>query len=88
MSTLASPGRTTPSTRGGGASASLPRVSTATRRRSRSARAAEIEALSPPDKLRLAADLLDAQRPEIAKSIVDKVGAELGAAMLLGRLGR
>lgn len=50
--------------------------------------AAEIEALSPPDKLRLAADLLEGRRPELAKSIIDTVAAELGAALLLARVGR
>ena len=50
--------------------------------------AAQIEALSPADKLRLAADLLEHQKPKLAKSIVDKVGAELGAAMLLAGVGR
>ena len=48
--------------------------------------AKQIEELSPPDKLRLAADLLERQRPELAKSIIDKVGTELGAALLLAKL--
>ena len=48
--------------------------------------AAEIEGLSPPEKLRLAAVLLEAKRQALAKSILDKVCAELGAALLLGVL--
>jgi hypothetical protein len=50
--------------------------------------AAEIEALSPADKLRLAADLLERQRPELAKTILDKVAVELGAALVLTKLRR
>lgn len=45
---------------------------------------AEIEALSPPDRLRLAAGLLEQKRPEMAamaKAIVDRVAIELGADM-------
>ena len=48
--------------------------------------AAEIEALSPPDKLRFAADLLEHRKPDLAKTIIDKVGVELGAALMLARM--
>lgn len=44
---------------------------------------AQISALSPPQKLRLAADLLDAKRPELAHAIIDRVAVELGAALML-----
>lgn len=49
--------------------------------------AEEIKALKPPEQLRLAADLLENRRPEIAYTIVDRVRAELGAALALGRRG-
>ena len=45
----------------------------------------QIEAMSPPDKLRFAAALLENKKPEIAKSIIDRVSAELGAALLFAR---
>ena len=45
--------------------------------------AAEIEALLPPDRLRLAAMLLEARKPFLAKTIIDRVGTELGAALLM-----
>jgi len=43
-----------------------------------------ISELSPPDKLRLAAELLEAQRPELALSVSQMVVRELGA-VLAGR---
>lgn len=44
----------------------------------------EIRGLSPADQLRLAADLLD-KRPDVAKTIIDRVAVALGAALLLGK---
>ena len=44
---------------------------------------AEIEALTPTDRLRLAADLLERQKPELAHAIAEKVVLELGAALAL-----
>lgn len=47
---------------------------------------AEIEALSPPDRLRLAAGLLEQRRPEMtrmAKTIIERVNDELGVELLL-----
>lgn len=44
---------------------------------------ARINALSPPDRLRLAAELLEHQRGEEAYKIASQVVAELGAAMAL-----
>jgi len=38
---------------------------------------AKIEALSPPDQLRLAASLLENQKPELAKAIIDRIAGEL-----------
>jgi len=43
-----------------------------------------ISELSPPDKLRLAAELLEAQRPELALFVSHMVVRELGA-VLAGR---
>lgn len=43
----------------------------------------EIKALSPPDKLRLAAGLLEQKRPELALRIARGVVEELGAALML-----
>ena len=43
----------------------------------------QIDALPPPDRLRLAAQLLEARRPEIAYAIIDRVKTELVAAMML-----
>lgn len=48
--------------------------------------AASIRDLSPPDKLRLAAGLLEATRAELAYQIADQVLLELGAALALARL--
>lgn len=49
--------------------------------------AEKIKALSPPEKLRLAADLLEHQKPEIAYSIIEHVKTELGAALAIRKLG-
>lgn len=49
--------------------------------------AEKVKALSPPDKLRLAADLLEHQKPEIAYSLIEHVKTELGAALALRKLG-
>jgi len=43
----------------------------------------EIENLSPPNKLRLAADLLENKRPELAHAIAERVVTELSAALAL-----
>jgi hypothetical protein len=45
--------------------------------------AKRIDALSPPDKLRLAAGMLEQRKAKLALSIIDKVSAELGTALLL-----
>jgi hypothetical protein len=49
---------------------------------------AEIDALSPPARLRLAADLLEARKPELAQAIAERVVLELGAALALRKLGK
>lgn len=43
----------------------------------------QIKALSPPDKLRLAAGLLEAQKAQTAYLIARQVTDELGAALAL-----
>jgi hypothetical protein len=48
--------------------------------------AREIEALSPPARLRLAADLLENSRADLAHNIAERVVLELGAALALQRL--
>ncbi len=45
--------------------------------------AAKVNALSPADRLRLAAELLEARRPQLAYDIVDRVKVELGAALAM-----
>lgn len=45
--------------------------------------AEEIERLSPPARLRLAADLLEAQRADLAYPILTTVTVELGAVLAL-----
>lgn len=48
----------------------------------------KIEAMTPADQLRLAAGLLEQRRADLTKlahTIVDRVGAELGAVLLLSR---
>lgn len=47
-----------------------------------------IEAMPPPEQLRLAALLLENQRADLAYSILDMVKTELGAALALRRGGR
>lgn len=42
--------------------------------------------LSPADQLRLAAELLEAKRPKLAKAIIDRVAVELGAALVLASM--
>lgn len=41
----------------------------------------KIENLSPPDKLRLAADLMDARRGDIAQPIIAQIAEGLAVAM-------
>jgi hypothetical protein len=48
--------------------------------------AEEIRALSPPDKLRLSADLMEAGRGDLAHPIAESVVTELGAALALRRM--
>jgi hypothetical protein len=48
--------------------------------------ASQIEALSPPDRLILAAGLLQQGRAEIAHTIVEQVALELGAALAMQRI--
>lgn len=47
--------------------------------------AAEIRALPLPDRLRLAAGLLESQRAEMAYAILDTARVELGAALALAK---
>jgi len=49
--------------------------------------AAELEKLSPPDKLRLAAELLETGRMELAYAIAYKVAMEMGAYLALLKKG-
>ena len=44
-----------------------------------------IKALSPPDRLRLAAQLLEAKRVDTAYELIRQVKVELGAAMAMAR---
>lgn len=48
--------------------------------------AQKIRDLSPPDKLRLAAGLLEGKRPELAHQIANDVVIELGAALALAAI--
>jgi hypothetical protein len=48
--------------------------------------AAQIQHLSPADKLRLAAGLLEKQRPRLAHQVAERVVLELGAALALDDL--
>lgn len=50
--------------------------------------AAEIEALTPPQRLRLAADLMERGRGDVAHKIAEGVVLELGAALALRDMGR
>lgn len=45
--------------------------------------AAKVKALSPPDKLRLAAGLLEQRKAKLAHQIAEQVVLELGAALAL-----
>lgn len=45
--------------------------------------AAKADTLSPPDQLRLAADLLDAAEPELALRIAEKIVNGLHLALLV-----
>lgn len=47
---------------------------------------AEIDALSPPQKLRLAADLLERRQGKMAHTIAERVVFELGAALALAEM--
>jgi len=50
--------------------------------------AREIQALSPPDRLRLAADLLEAKHGDLAHDIAMRVVEELGAVLALADMRR
>lgn len=50
-------------------------------------RAAAVRELSPPDQLRLAAELLEHQRAELAYSILERVKMELEYALAIARRG-
>lgn len=45
--------------------------------------ATKIKQMSPPDQLRLAAGLMEAEQADIAYSIVERVTTELGATIAL-----
>jgi hypothetical protein len=53
-----------------------------------SALKAEIDALSPPARIRLAADLLEHGKAELAHTILERATTELGAALALDALRR
>ena len=44
-----------------------------------------VNALSPPDRLRLAAALMEHRRSAVALPIIQKVADELGLALMLAR---
>ena len=46
----------------------------------------QIRAMSPPDQLRLAASLMEAQQGDTAYAIANRVITELGAAIALAKL--
>jgi hypothetical protein len=48
--------------------------------------AARIDALSPPDQLRLAAELMEARRGDLAQPIIARVAKELGAVLALAKI--
>jgi hypothetical protein len=50
--------------------------------------AEKIKELSPPDKLRLAAELLEHKKADLAYHLITQVKEELGAALLLRRMGK
>ena len=43
-------------------------------------------ALSIPDQLRLAAELLEARRVDVAHPIIERISLEIGAALALRRM--
>jgi hypothetical protein len=47
---------------------------------------AEIDALSAPDRLRLAASLMEQRKGDLAHTIAERVVLELGAALALRKL--
>lgn len=49
--------------------------------------AAQIRALSAPDRLRLAADLMEQRRGDLAWPIIREVSEALGAVILLAKMG-
>lgn len=49
---------------------------------------AEIEALSPADRLRLAAELLEMRKARMAHTVAERVVLELGAALALDALDK
>jgi hypothetical protein len=49
---------------------------------------AEIDSLSPPQKLRLAAELLENRQAKLAHTIAERVVLELGAALMLAEMKR
>ncbi len=46
----------------------------------------QIRALSIPDQLRLAAELLEAKRADVAHPIIKRISLELGAALAWRRM--
>lgn len=48
----------------------------------------DIEALSPPDRLRLAAELMEARKGHLALPLIERVALELGAAIALSKVPR
>lgn len=50
--------------------------------------AEEIKALSPPDQLRLAADLMERKRGDVAHIIIERISIELGAVIAEQKLAR
>jgi hypothetical protein len=45
----------------------------------------DIKALSPPEQLRLAAELLENRQADLAYQVIDRVRLELGAALVIAR---
>ena len=48
--------------------------------------AAKIEALPPPERLRLAATFMEVERTDLAYSILERVTTELGAVIALRQI--
>lgn len=48
----------------------------------------QIMSMTPAEKLRVAAGLLDLGKPETAETIVDQVSAELRATRLFGKVAK